>query len=202
MWRGGDLHDISTGTEPVLNTARRTVGGMRVDRRIRAGVHIGREAGRTMDDFHTVTLTNAVILRAGEKLTDADVIGRAGSWVVTALHFVYEVWRYTRDDSVVPDYMKNIWEEYTDHVAQMEIPEEKIHQMLHAGHCSWTPPGERRFATPEMIEGTAMVGEPEQVAEIVRTAEARGLHEVSILPGLEDARVVAKDFMERVVPLV
>ena len=51
------------------------------------------KAGRDLSNYHTATLTNVVILKAGEKLTDEAVIERSGSWVVTALHFVYEIWR-------------------------------------------------------------------------------------------------------------
>lgn len=160
------------------------------------------KAGRSMDDFHTVTLTNAVILRGGEKLTDDAVIARAGSWVVTALHFVYEVWRFTRDDSVVPEYMKDIWEEYNDHVENFPLPRDKWHQRIHAGHCSWVPEGEEKFVTPKMIEGTSLVGSPSELAEQIRAAEKNGLREVSLLPPLAGIRETARDFAEQVMPLI
>jgi len=159
------------------------------------------KAGRGLDDFHTVTLTNAVILEPGETLRDAAVVERAGSWVVTALHFVYEVWRYTRDDAVVPTYMKGIWEEYCDHVEHFPLPREKWHQVLHEGHCSYFTPGERRFVTPEMIEGTSLVGGPADIAAQIRAAESHGLREVSLLPPLAHVRSVARTFAERVIPL-
>lgn len=158
------------------------------------------KAGRGMDGFHTVTLTNAVVLRAGEKLTDDAVIERAGSWVVTALHFVYEVWRYTRDDAIVPDYMKDIWEEYHDHVENFPLPREKWHQVLHEGHCSYYASGERKFITPRMIEGTSLVGGPAELAEKIRAAESNGLGEISLLPPLAHVREVARDFAEQVIP--
>lgn len=161
------------------------------------------KAGRTLpDDFHTVSLCNAVVLRPGEKLTDDRVIDDAASWAIAALHFVYEIWRYRNDDAVVPDYMKGVWEDYLDHVKQMDVPREKLHQMLHTGHCSFCPPSERRFITPEMITGAGLVGTPEELAEQIRTAEAAGLKEISLLPGLDSARDTARDFMEKVVPLV
>ncbi len=159
------------------------------------------KSGRDMSDFRTVTLTNAVILRAGEKLTDDAVVERAGSWVVTALHFVYEVWRYTRDDSVVPAYMKDIWEEYNDHVENFPVPKEKWHQVIHEGHCSYFATGERKFITPSMIEGTSLVGGPSEIAEQIRAAGNNGLHEVSLLPPLAHIRAVARDFAEQVIPL-
>ncbi|MDA0822593.1 MAG: LLM class flavin-dependent oxidoreductase [Proteobacteria bacterium] len=159
-------------------------------------------AGRVLNDFHTTTLTTAVVLRPGEKLTDERIIERAGSWVAVAIHFVYEVWRYTKDDAVVPDYMKNVWEEYIDHIGNLDIPAEKVHQVLHEGHCSYYPAGERKFVTPEMIEGACMVGGPSELAEQIRNAEKLGLNEVSLLPPLAHIREVAKDFAEQVIPLV
>ena len=159
--------------------------------------------GRTLPvDFHMTAGCHAVVLRPGEKLTDDRVIDIAAPWVATMIHFVYEIWRYTKNDDMVPAYMKNIWEEYCDHVNQFDVPEEKIHQVLHTGHCSWVPPSERKFATPEMIEGTGMVGEPEQIAQAIRDAADRGLHEISLLPGLAYAREVARDFAEKVIPII
>lgn len=160
------------------------------------------KAGRKLDDFHTVTVTNAVILKAGEKLTDAAVVDRAGSWVATALHFVYEIWRYTRDDAVVPDYMKDIWEDYADHVEHFPVPKEKWHQVLHEGHCSFVPAGEKRFVTPKMIESTSFVGGPRDIADQIKAAERNGLKEVSLLPPLAHLRATAREFAEQVIPLL
>lgn len=162
----------------------------------------GAMANRDLSDYHTVSLTNAVILQAGEKLTDDAVIERAGSWVVTALHFVYEIWRYTKDDSVVPEYMKGIWEEYNDHVENFPVPRDRWHQLIHEGHCSYFTPGERKFVTPAMIDGTSLVGSPSELAEKIRAAGSNGLGEVSLLPPLAQIRQVAQDFAKNVIPLV
>jgi alkanesulfonate monooxygenase SsuD/methylene tetrahydromethanopterin reductase-like flavin-dependent oxidoreductase (luciferase family) len=159
--------------------------------------------GRPLDDhYHTVSLCHAVVLRPGEKLTDTRVIETAGSWVVTALHFVYEVWRYTKDDNVIPGYMRNVWQQYLDRTEKMPLPEDHKHQMLHEGHCSYYPAVERALITPEMIEGTCIVGEPALVAEKIRAAGRAGLREVSLLPPLMHLRHVAKDFAEKVIPLL
>ena len=160
------------------------------------------KAGRKLDNYHVTTLTNAVVLKAGQKLTDEAVVERAGSWVATALHFVYEIWRYTRNDAVVPEYMKGIWEEYSDHVENFPVPKEKWHQVLHEGHCSYVTAGEKRFVTPGMIEGTSLVGSASEIAEMIRAAEKNGLGEVSLLPPLAHIRETAKEFAEQVMPLV
>ncbi|MBI4694690.1 MAG: LLM class flavin-dependent oxidoreductase [Gammaproteobacteria bacterium] len=167
---------------------------------IRAGAE---KVGRTVDDsFHTVSLCHAVVLRPGEKLTDERVVEVAGSWVVTALHFVYEIWRYTKDDNVIPPFMRNIWDQYLERVKHIPLPAEKAHQLLHEGHCSYYPAVERPLLTPEMIQGTCIVGGPAEVAEQIRAAGRAGLKEVSLLPPLVHLRDVAREFMKKVVPLL
>lgn len=161
------------------------------------------KVGRTLDDsYHTTSLCHAVVLRPGETLTTPRVIEAAGSWVVTALHFVYEVWRYTRDDSVVPPFMRNVWQQYLDRIEHMPLPEEKKHQMLHEGHCSYYPAVERSLLTPEMIEGTCIVGGPSEVAEKIRAAGRAGLKEVSLLPPMMHLREIAREFAQKVIPLI
>ena len=161
------------------------------------------EVDRTLpDDFHTTALTSAVVLRPGEKLTDDRVIEMAGSWAVCSIHFVYEIWQYVKDDNVVPEYMHGIWEDYCDHVEQFQVPQEDKHQVLHEGHCSYHPEGERRFITPEVIEGCHIVGQPGEIAEQLKEAEEGGLSEVSLLPPLAHARETARDFAEQVMPLM
>jgi len=161
------------------------------------------KVGRALDDsYHTASLCHAVVLRPGETLRTPRVIEAAGSWVVTALHFVYEVWRYTQDDSVVPGYMKNVWQQYLDRIAKMPLPEEKKHQMLHEGHCSYYPAVERELLTPEMIEGTCIVGGPSEVAEKIRVAGRAGLKEVSLLPPMMHLREIAREFAQQVIPRI
>ena len=161
------------------------------------------KAGREVPkDFYTTTITSPVVLRPGEKLTDERVQRLAAPWVAVAVHFVYEIWRYTGNDEVVPDYMKNIWEEYTDQTSMKGVSEDRLHQVLHKGHCSFCPEDEIRFATPEMIEGSCLVGEPEQIAARIRECAGLGLNEVSLLPGIHEFREVVKDFAERVIPLI
>ncbi|MEM7469057.1 MAG: LLM class flavin-dependent oxidoreductase [Pseudomonadota bacterium] len=167
---------------------------------VRAGADA---AGRALpNDFYTTALASAVIVRDGEDLNSPRVREVASSYVASATHFVYEIWRFTKDDAVVPEYMKDIWEEYCDHVAGFDVPEDKIHQVLHEGHCSYCPAGEMKFVTPEMIEGTHLVGTPEEIAKQLRDCEALGLSEVSLLPGLAHARDVLKEFSEKVMPLM
>jgi len=73
---------------------------------------------------------------------------------------------------------------------------------LHEGHCSYYPPDERKFITPQMIDGACMVGGPSEIAQQIRDAEKLGLNEVSLLPPIAHIREVAKDFADQVIPLV
>ena len=97
--------------------------------------------------------------------------------------------------------MKDIWEEYNDHVKQFDLPEDKWHQRIHDGHCSYVPKGEHRFVTPKMIEGTSIVGSPSEIAEKLKAAEKNGLKEVSLLPPLKHIREIANDFANEIIPL-
>ena len=160
---------------------------------------VGRGIG---PDFHTTALTASVVLKPGEKLTEDRVIEAAGSWVVCCIHFVYEVWQYTKNDEVIPEYFQNLWDQYLDHVAQMKTPEDRRYQEIHEGHCSFYVESEREFITPEAIEGTCLVGEPAKIADQIRKTEAMGLGEVSVLPPMAGAREQLHDFANKVMPLL
>ncbi len=147
-------------------------------------------------DYHTTSLTNAVVLRPGEKLTDDRVIEASGAWVTCLIHFVYEIYEYTHNEEMIPEFMHGIWEEYRDHVETMETPAEKRFREIHDGHCTYYVPGERHFITPEMIEGTHLVGSPDEIAEKIRKAEAGGLREISLLPPMAALRDTMRDFTE------
>jgi len=156
-------------------------------------------ARRTLPgNFHTATVTTAVVLQPGEKLTSARVIDECGSQVTCALHFVYEIYQQTRREEVIPEAFKDVWEEYCAHVAKMETPPEKRYLQIHNGHCTFLVPEERRFVTPKAIQGSCLVGEPAELIDHLRRAEKAGLQEISLLPPMDYARKVFKDFAERV----
>ncbi|MBX9604930.1 MAG: LLM class flavin-dependent oxidoreductase [Gammaproteobacteria bacterium] len=158
------------------------------------------EVGRTLnDDFHTAALTTAVVLGPGEKLSSERVIDQCGSQVAAALHYCYENWKLTRDEAAIPPAIHNTWEAYCAYVEKMATPEHKRYLQIHEGHCSWVVPEERRFITPEAIETFIMAGEPEQIIERLRAAEAAGLREVTLLPPMDHARRVFRDFATHVI---
>lgn len=152
-------------------------------------------AGRPLgDDFYTSSITNVMVLRPGEKLSDDRVIEATGSWVVAMIHFVYEIYEYTKNEEMIPEFMHGVWDEYCDYVGKMETPAEKRFRQIHDGHCTYYPPAERRFITPEMIEGSHMVGTVDELVDQVRKAESGGLDEISLLPPMEHLRETMHDF--------
>ena len=125
--------------------------------------------GRTLPaTFHIAAVTTAVVLNPGEKLTSERVIDECGSQVTCALHFVYEIFKQTGREEVIPEAFKDIWEEYCAYVDKMETPAEKRYLQIHNGHCTFLVPEERRFVTPGAIEGACLVGEPEKILDQLR----------------------------------
>ncbi len=62
------------------------------------------------------------------------------------------------------------------------MPEERLHQRIHAGHNCWVLPEEKQFLTGRLIEATCMVGTRDQLLERLHALEAAGLGEIMILP--------------------
>src|SRR5262245_30370030 len=159
-----------------------------------------RQAARQLpDDFHITALTTAVVLQPGEKLTSDRVIDECGSQVAAVIHFVYELYKYTKNEGVVPPALQDIWEEYCTYVDKMATPPEKRYLQIHNGHCTFLLPEERRFITPKAIQGTVLAGEPEELIARLRQAEKAGIKEVSLLPPMAYARRVLKAFADQVI---
>lgn len=153
---------------------------------------------KLLDNFHIVSLTSAVVLQPGESLTSDRVIDECGSWTTALLHFVYEIFKQTHHEEVVPEAFRDIWEEYCAYVEKMETPPEKRYLQIHNGHCTFLMPEERRFVTPKAIRGTCLAGEPQEIIAQLRKAERAGLKEVTLLPPMEFSRKVLKDFADLV----
>lgn len=150
-------------------------------------------------DFHTAALTTAVVLGPGESLSSERVIDQCGSQVAAALHYCYENWQQSGDDSAIPPAVRNVWDEYCDYVGAMTTPEHKRYLQIHDGHCSYLVPEERRFITPEAIETWILAGEPDAIIDKLRAAEAAGLREITLLPPMDHARRVFRDFATHVI---
>jgi alkanesulfonate monooxygenase SsuD/methylene tetrahydromethanopterin reductase-like flavin-dependent oxidoreductase (luciferase family) len=159
-------------------------------------------AGRKLPkDFPAIGLTSGCVLRPGETLTSDRVIDQTGATVLGMLHMWYELYRVWNDDSIVPDECRDVWERYLRLIDGWNMPKEKLHQRLHLGHATFLVPEERDLVTPEMIRASGtLVGEPDEIIQRLREQEAAGLHEVVLLPALEHARDVFRDFAELIIP--
>lgn len=158
------------------------------------------KAGKEISSaFHIAALTTVVVLKPGEKLTSDRVIDECGSQVAAVIHFVYEIYKYTKNENVVPPALHDIWEEYCSYVEKMRTPPEKRYLQIHNGHCTFLMPEERRFITPKTIQGTCIVGDPNDIIHQIHQAEKVGIKEVTLLPPMDYARKVLKDFSEQVI---
>lgn len=144
------------------------------------------------------TFNTSVVLQPGEAVNSDRVIDECGSMVSCILHYVYEIYSKTPSEEVVPQYFKPVWEEYCAHVDAMETPPDKRYLQVHNGHCTFLVPEERRFITPEAIQGSCLVGEPDEIIHKIRQAEKAGLKEITLLPPMASARKVFADFAEHV----
>jgi alkanesulfonate monooxygenase SsuD/methylene tetrahydromethanopterin reductase-like flavin-dependent oxidoreductase (luciferase family) len=171
-------------------------------RRSLAAIEAGaREIGRRLPaDFHAAALTTAVVLRPGESLSSERVIDACGSQVAAAWHYAWEGWRM--DPSAgppVPPALAGLFEEYCAYVDKMETPPEKRYLQIHEGHCTFLVPTERRFVTPEAIRTWILAGTPDEILHQLREAEAAGLREITLLPPMDRARELFRDFAKQVI---
>lgn len=161
-----------------------------------AGAAAGRDL--TAEAFPVTTLTTMVVLAPGESPTGERVRDEAGAFAMSALHYAYEQWRqYGRRPGPA---FQGVWDEY---VAMVEdVPDERRHLRIHLGHNCWVVPEEERFVTPELVEGTCMVGTPDELAARLRALGDAGLAQVMLLPPLHVKEKVLRDVSERVRPLL
>lgn len=148
--------------------------------------------------FHSCLLTTMVVLQPGESAASPRVADEAGSMAIAALHYTYEQQRqYGRAPSPA---FADFWDDYV--AAVEEVPEERRHLRIHAGHNCWVVPEEERFVTPELLERTCMIGTAEQLATQLLALEEAGLRQVMILPSLHTKEKVLRDVAEQVFPLL
>jgi 5,10-methylenetetrahydromethanopterin reductase len=152
------------------------------------------KAGRKLDGFYTCSLTTAVILGPGDKLTDERIIREAGPFALSSLHYIYEKVRFEGGEP--PAAVRPIWKDY---VAAVEAtPESHRHLRIHAGHCTFIHPDEARFVTPELIRASCLVGRPEELVEQVRKLHGAGLNQLMLLPSLDTQYSVLEQFSAQV----
>lgn len=152
------------------------------------------KSGRSLDNFYTTALVNLLMLEPGEALTDDHVIARCGSSIMVNVHFAVELVKEIGCEP--PDYVKPIWEEYTDFLKARAV--ESGGQELHASHYSHLDPEEARFVTPEMIKRFCIAGQPEEIVEQLRALERQGLNGVNFIATEEQRYRMSEDFSRKV----
>lgn len=158
-----------------------------------------RAADRALpDDFHTAALSYACVLEPGERLDSDRVIDEVGSMVSASLHFWYEIYAQRGTDDFIRPEVRDVWDRYLAHVKEM--PPATRHLTLHDGHCTYLVPEERKFVTPELIRASGgLVGEPDEIIDMLRERERGGLREVTLLPPMAWARKNFADFAKHVI---
>lgn len=151
-------------------------------------------------DYPAAALVSACVLRPGEALTSPRVIDQVGATVASVLHMWFELFLLIGNDSLVPDSCRDEWDQYLRLIAGWDGPERARHQRVHLGHATFLVPDERPLITPALIQASgALVGEPSQIIARLKEQEAAGLRELVLLPALDQARVVFRDFAEQVI---
>ncbi|MEM9653578.1 MAG: LLM class flavin-dependent oxidoreductase [Actinomycetota bacterium] len=158
------------------------------------------EAGVTIrrGDFLTCSLTTAVVLEPGEATDSERVKDLCGAFAMASLHYSYDQYRnYGRLPSGP---VAEVWEEYRAVVE--EVPEDRRHQRVHAGHNCWVLPEERRFLTRELIEATCLVGTRDQLIERLRALDESGLDQIMLLPPFDPRFEVLETVGTEILPNV
>lgn len=158
-------------------------------------------AGRTLPpEFHTAVLTYACVLNHAESFISERVVNEVGSMVMALIHFWYENYKRSGDDTFVPETCRDEWDQYLDLVVKMETPVEKRYQEIHEGHCTYLVPAERHLVTENTIRASGgLVGEPDEIIDMIRERERWGLREITLLPPMAVARKNFKAFAEKVI---
>jgi alkanesulfonate monooxygenase SsuD/methylene tetrahydromethanopterin reductase-like flavin-dependent oxidoreductase (luciferase family) len=140
-------------------------------------------AGRSLDrdGYDTTALTTISVLDPGETADSPRIRHECGAFAMATLHYAYDQWRQFGHSP--PALLADVWDDYCAMLD--EVPKERLHQRIHAGHNCWVLPEEERFVTPGLIEATCLVGTQDQLLERLHDLGAAGLDQLMLLPALE-----------------
>jgi alkanesulfonate monooxygenase SsuD/methylene tetrahydromethanopterin reductase-like flavin-dependent oxidoreductase (luciferase family) len=160
---------------------------------IEAGAHA---AGRTLENFPVTALAHISVLDPGERVDSPRIRAEAGAMAMASVHFAYDQWRQLGKPP--PELLAPMWDDYC---AMLDsVPDERLHQRIHAGHNCWVVPEEERFLSAELIGGTCLVGNADDVIERLREHAAAGIDQVMILPAFEPRYQVLERVAKDVLP--
>ena len=115
---------------------------------------------------------------------------------MAAFHFAYGQWGQPGKpptkglSNSVDDYCAMLW----------KLPEERLHQRIHASDNCWVLPEEERFVSGELIEASCIVGTADQIAQRLAALAALDLDQVMILPAFEPRFEVLERVAADVIP--
>jgi len=155
-------------------------------------------ASRPLDrsSYYTTALTTMVVLDPGEASDSARAKAECGAFAMATLHYAYDQWRQL--GQAPPPFVADIWDDYCAMLA--DIPPERLHQRIHAGHNCWVLPEEQRFITRELIEVSCLVGTRDQLIERLQALDQAGLQQVMLLPNFDPRFEVIERVAREVLP--
>ena len=158
-------------------------------------------AGRDIDrgSFPATTLNTIVVLEPGESADSERCRRLCGAFAIASLHYGYDQWRNFGRVPSNPA-VAEVWDDY---VAMLEqVPEDRRHQRVHAGHNCWVLPEEERFVTKALIESSCLVGTEDQVIERLLALDAAGIDQMMLLPPFDPRFEVIRTVGERIIPVL
>jgi alkanesulfonate monooxygenase SsuD/methylene tetrahydromethanopterin reductase-like flavin-dependent oxidoreductase (luciferase family) len=150
--------------------------------------------GRKFENFQLAALINLAMLEPGESITSDRILVECGPAILSSIHA--EVDRIKESGGEPPEFAKPIWNAYMKfHLAR---PAATRHQHLHGAHRTFLDREEARFLTAEVIQGSCLVGRPEQIVEQLRELETQGLTQFKLSPPPERKLRIVETFARRV----
>lgn len=154
------------------------------------------KAGRTMQQWPTVALTTACVLRPGETLTAPRVIERVGPFAAVALH---ALWEQSAVAAHPPPQLQELYDRYRDeYIAHLKTPADRLYLEIHEGHLIYLKPGEERYLNDLLIRGMTLTGSGEEIITRLKALEAVGLTQVAIQV-VNDGREMIEEFSREVI---
>jgi alkanesulfonate monooxygenase SsuD/methylene tetrahydromethanopterin reductase-like flavin-dependent oxidoreductase (luciferase family) len=81
-----------------------------------------------------------------------------------------------------------------------QVPEDRRHQRIHAGHNCWVLPEEEKFVTKEVIQASCLVGTQDQILGQLDELDRAGLDQVMLLPPFDPRFEVIERVARDIIP--
>ena len=81
-----------------------------------------------------------------------------------------------------------------------QVPEDRRHQRIHAGHNCWVLPEEEKFVTKEVIQASCLVGTQDQILGQLDELDHAGLDQVMLLPPFDPRFEVIERVARDIIP--